>query len=99
MACAFAQLQNQIWVRESRTCPKRNNPGEARKKLEKAEKKAAAKKAVDTALEAAFDNELDDLLAMFDKGLNIETRDEHGTKLLTNSSSSPKIASKLMNCF
>ena len=43
-------------------CLRKRAEREARRKLEKEERKAAAKKLKDKAMEAAFDNELDDLL-------------------------------------
>ena len=42
-------------------CLRKRAEREAKKKLEKEERKAAAKKLKDKAMEAAFDNELDDL--------------------------------------
>lgn len=56
---------------------------EAKKKLEKEEKKAAAKKLKEAAMEAAFDNELDNLLKLLDEGVEPECTDEHGTTLLS----------------
>jgi len=56
---------------------------EKQRKLEKEQRKAAAKAQNDKALEAAFDNEVDFLLELFDQGVEPETADEHGTTLLS----------------
>mmetsp|Transcript_8016 Transcript_8016/g.18668 ORF Transcript_8016/g.18668 Transcript_8016/m.18668 type:complete len:634 (+) Transcript_8016:28-1929(+) len=66
-------------------CLRKRAEREAKKKLEKEEKKAAAKKLKEKAMEAAFDNELDDLLKLFEEGVEPECADEHGTTLLSES--------------
>eukprot|EP00930_Biecheleria_cincta_P035647 TRINITY_DN2449_c0_g2_i2.p1 TRINITY_DN2449_c0_g2~~TRINITY_DN2449_c0_g2_i2.p1 ORF type:complete len:654 (+),score=175.98 TRINITY_DN2449_c0_g2_i2:38-1963(+) len=52
-------------------------------KLEKEEKKRIKKEQLEKAMEAAFENEVDALLDMFDQGIEPETFDEHGTTLLS----------------
>ena len=64
-------------------CLRKRAEREAKKKLEKEEKKAAAKKLKEAAMEAAFDNELDNLLKLLDEGVEPECTDEHGTTLLS----------------
>ena len=64
-------------------CLRKRAEREAKKKLEKEERKVAAKKLIDKAMEAAFDNELDDLLKLMDEGVEPESCDEHGTTLLS----------------
>ncbi|CAL1131784.1 unnamed protein product, partial [Cladocopium goreaui] len=74
-------------------CLRKRAEREAKKKLEKEQKKAAAKKLKEElpanpwctkeAMEAAFDNELDVLLKLFDQGVEPECADEHGTTLLS----------------
>lgn len=55
-------------------------------KIDKEARKAAAKKQKDDALEAAFDNDVDGLLALFDAGVQPECTDQHDNTLLSEAS-------------
>eukprot|EP00933_Yihiella_yeosuensis_P036973 TRINITY_DN30828_c0_g1_i1.p1 TRINITY_DN30828_c0_g1~~TRINITY_DN30828_c0_g1_i1.p1 ORF type:complete len:667 (+),score=191.20 TRINITY_DN30828_c0_g1_i1:141-2141(+) len=64
-------------------CLRRRAEREQQKKLEKEERRAALQAQKEQALEAAFDNEVDALLALFDKGIEPDLADDHGTTLLS----------------
>eukprot|EP00931_Biecheleriopsis_adriatica_P074023 TRINITY_DN48209_c0_g1_i1.p1 TRINITY_DN48209_c0_g1~~TRINITY_DN48209_c0_g1_i1.p1 ORF type:complete len:694 (+),score=237.02 TRINITY_DN48209_c0_g1_i1:76-2157(+) len=69
-------------------CLRKRAEREEKKKLEKEVKKAADKAKREKAMEAAFDGEVDELLKMFEEGIEPDMCDDHGTTLLSEACAS-----------
>merc|ERR1712166_432729 len=69
-----------------RKCMRNRTEREAKKKLEKQEKKELNQKKRNLAMENAFENEVDKLLDFFSEGFPIETADAYDTTLLSEAS-------------
>lgn len=82
---ADAELELELSKQEAlfQKCLRKRADRERQRKLEKEARKSAKKAQNDKALEAAFDGEVDALLALFDQGVEPDCADEHGNTLLS----------------